>query len=76
MSVIGNVGLSVRTDVILRLCVVVSLVRERGHLGVGVSYVRALSGFVHFRYVVTVDSSQLWLFFHVVLCEDSGSNPV
>ena len=62
MSVPGNVGTSVRSDVVLRLCVVVSSAREIGHLGVGVSYARTISGFVRNGYVfVSVLSSHNFL---------------
>lgn len=54
MSIAGSVGTSVKTDVNLRQDVVVSSVRERGHLGAGGSHARALFRFVHIEYMLPV----------------------
>ena len=76
MSVPGTVGTSVKADIGLRQCVMVSSVRERGRLGARVSHVRAISRFVLVWYVFTVVNFQSLFSFRVDRCEDLGSNPI
>ena len=69
-------GLSIRSDVVVRLYVVVSSVRERGHLGVGVSHARTVSRFVRSGYEFILVQNPVAVFFRLVRRVDSGSNPI